>query len=174
MKSIFILIVAYLTFTSNSFDNSGEEVFAKCSADLSVEKNRNYKSAYADGVSFKLILTNTSSNTNTYSLSTKKLEGACGKSSNTGKTSSKSQNSNIDLNVSIQANASSKSANRKSNNEITLRSGQSYKFIVKVTAPKGTPYNNWGCIEVDAISKDCGSSSATTILNVYVPDPSEN
>lgn len=52
-----------------------------------------------------------------------------------------------------------------------LSPGKSHEFIVKVTAPYGTPYGSWGCIQVDAVANNCSATS--TILKVYVPDPTQ-
>jgi hypothetical protein len=44
---------------------------------------------------------------------------------------------------------------------------------VNVKAPKGTPFNTWSCIEVEATSTECKSISETKTLSVFVIDPSE-
>ena len=81
---------------------------------------------------------------------------------------------NSKLNVSLKINESKISSKKQSNNLITIEAGQSKEFTVNAIAPKGTSYNTWGCIKVEAVSDNCKSTSAETILSVFIPDPSEN
>jgi hypothetical protein len=166
MKTIVILlttiVASIFNMTDNAVDNS-----QNCSAELSVKKNRNFESAVEDGASFILVLKNTSSKTATYSLSTTNLLEPC---DNENSTTKNSRRNNVNLNVSIQSNSLSRGI---PNNEITLKAGETYNFVVKVTVPKGTPYNSWSCIDVEAQSKNCTSGPAKTTLSVFVPDPSE-
>jgi len=163
MKTIVILLTTFVASIFNSSDNT-VEYYQDCKTELSVYKDRSFKSADEDGTSFKLTLTNTSSKSATYTLSTENLLEPCdnkGGRANTG--------SNVNLNVSIQTNT----LRTIPNNEITLKSGQSYNFVIKVTVPEGTRYNSWSCIDVEAQSKNCASSTIKTTLSVFVPEPSE-
>jgi hypothetical protein len=170
MKSIFILLIACLSFSSNNFDEKTISNTASCKAKLSVEKDRHAKSIYsAEGVSFTLELVNESSSTITYSVYTKKMNGSCGRYIDKN-----AKIQNIDLDVSFDnENSLSTSKGKQKTKEITLGAGESKKFKIKLKADKNTPYYSWGCIEVIADSKDCESSSVKTNLSVYVPDPSE-
>jgi hypothetical protein len=168
MKSIFILIITCFTITTNYSDKTILKDSQKCSAELTVEQNRNFKWAVNGSLNFSLILTNTTSNTTTYSLSTKMLKESCVTIPN-----KKSLKNNIDFDVSLQMNDSKNTSKHSSKNEITLNGGQTYKFVVTISIPEGTPYDNYSCIEVEANSKDCeDSNSAKTTLSVYVSNPS--
>jgi|GEM_PF-1205708 len=168
---IFAVIIAGFT--------SKEDVLIKnsqnCSAELSVEKNRSFKSAYKDGANFKLTLKNTSQNTTTYDLTASKSLSPC--SNKTSENAySKSRIKNSDLNTSFKNTGytSFSKETSKKNNSITLRAGQSKEFTLHAIVPQGTAYKTWGCIQVKANSTSCKSTSAEIILSVYIPDPSQN
>lgn len=163
MKTIVILLTIFVASIFNSSDNT-VEYYQDCNAKLSVYKDRSFKSADDDGASFTLTLENKSSKTTTYTLSTSNLLEPCDNKGGRATT-----DSNVNLNVSIQSNT----LRAIPSNEITIKSGQSYKFVVNVTVPEGTRYNSWSCIDVQAQSKSCDSSALRATLSVFVPDPSE-
>lgn len=134
-----------------------------CKAELSVEKNRNTKSADESGADFWVVLKNTSSSTVTYDLSTYNLEESCA-TKNKMTTAS-----NVKLDVKILSE-NSKALVEKG---ISLKAGQSYRFKVFVTVPIGTKYNTWSCVEVRAIPGSCKQNIISTMLKVFVPDPSK-
>jgi len=156
-KLIILLVIAF------SFFGVSSGIAQNCSADLVVEKNRNVRSADEDGTTFMLILTNTSSQNTSYTISTVNLKESC--DTNNRRTSL----SNVDLDIDIQDNMS----RSLFGNSITINAGQSYKFMVHVEVPKGTSFNRWSCIEVQAKSEFCSTISAETTLRVFVPDPTE-
>ena len=162
MKTIVILLTTFVASIFNSSENT-VEYYQDCKAELSVHKDRSFKSAAQDGATFKLTLTNTSSKAATYTLSTTNLSEPCD-----NKGGRATYGSNVNLNVSIQSNT----LRAIPSNEITLKSGESYSFVVKVTVPDGTKTNSWSCINVEAQSKNCSSKSIKT-LSVFVPEPSE-
>ena len=162
MKTIVILLTTFVASIFNSSENT-VEYYQDCKAELSVHKDRSFKSAAQDGASFKITLTNSSSKAATYTLSTTNLSEPCDT-----KGGRLSAGSNVNLNVSIQTNT----LRAIPSNEITLKGGESYSFIVKVTVPDGTKTNSWSCINVEAQSKGCLSKSIKT-LSVFVPEPSE-
>lgn len=173
MKLIATLIIATLAMTLSKTDNN-IATSNDCSAKLTVEKDRSSKSADEDGAQFVLILTNTSRSTKTFKLSSKNLSEPCGNNTQYNRTSSSGNNTLNALDVSFQNNNSNSSLLRMSSNEgIVLNSGESYKFIVSAIAPKGTPYNTWSCIEIEATSVDCKSVADSKTLSVYVVDPTE-
>lgn len=170
MKLIATLIIASFAMILSKKDktivNNNE-----CSSQLIVEKNRSSKSADEDGAQFILVLTNTSKNSKTYNLSSKNLSGSCGNKTQYNRSAN---SGNHPLEVSFQNNDLNASREKTSSNKgIVLKSGESYKFIVNVTAPKDTPYNTWSCIEIEAKSTDCESVSETEVLSVYVVDPTK-
>ena len=162
MKTIVILLTTFVASIFSASENT-VDYYQDCNAELSVHKDRSFKSATEDGASFKLTLTNTSSKAATYKLSTTNLDEPC---NNTGDRAS--AESNVKLDVAIQSHT----LRAVPNNEITLKSGESYSFSVKVTVPNGTKYNKWSCINVEAKSKSCNSTTVKT-LSVFVPEPSE-
>lgn len=163
MKTIIILLTTFATSVFNSSDNT-VDYYQDCKAELTVEKNRSFKSADEDGASFTLTLKNTSSKSATYSLTTTNLSQPCDNKKNRS-----ASETNVKLNVSI----TSSSFNAIPNNVVTLKGGQTYKFVVNVTVPEGTRYNSWSCIDVEAQSKNCISNSIKSTLSIFVPDPSE-
>ncbi|WCO03061.1 hypothetical protein [Psychroserpens ponticola] len=166
MKLIATLIIACFAMTLSASSKND------CSAQLIVEKNRNSKSADEDGAQFILVLTNTSQETKTFNLSAKNLSEPCNNNNSQYNRGTSSESAPLD--VSFQNNGINRNnANTASKFNITLNSGESYKFIVNAEAPKGTPLNTWSCIEVEAKSTDCKSISETQTLSVYVADPSE-
>jgi hypothetical protein len=161
MKTIVILLTTLVASIFNSSEKT-VEYYQDCNAELSVQKDRNFESATEDGANFILILKNTSSKSATYTLSTKNLLEPCYNNDD------RSTTANVNLNVSLQTNT----LKGASENKITLKSGQEYTFTVNVTVPKGTKYNSWSCIDVEAKSENCSTVTKTT-LSVFVPDPTE-
>lgn len=152
-KAFFICFITLLT-SSYTFSQS-------CNAILSVEKNRNVRSVDEDGTVFPLELKNTSSSSLSFKLSSIFLESGC---------DTKGVNfKNVPLDVEFVSGKN----NTINSDNITIGAGQTYSFRVKVNIPKGTPFNRWSCIEIQAFSEKCNSVSDTTTLKVFVPNPSE-
>jgi len=171
MKLIATFIIAFLavTITKSEEDITNSK---DCSAQLIVEKNRSFKSADQEGAQFILVLTNTSNESKTFNLSTSNLSEPCNNKGqyNRGTASSK----NVELDVTFKNNSLNRnSTGISANNDIQLKSGESYRFIVNVQVPSGTPFNTWSCIEVEVKSTDCGSKLDSKTLSVFVPNPSE-
>jgi len=167
MRKTFILLICFITYFAGN--NKGfSQSNTGCNAELTVEKNRSIKSVGENGTFFNLILKNTSNTTKTYTVSVDKTKQSCKKSNNI---TTKGANINPDLELSILLpdNLTSKS----SDTTITINGGDSQKFYVKVNVPNGTPYYTWSCLEVSSKSENCSSSSAKTILSVYIANPSE-
>ena len=172
MKAFFIIITTFF-MGLNSVPKKGVIITSKnCSAELNVVKNRSFESIdYEKETSFTLLLKNTTSETTTYSISLSNLEQPC--SNSNWLNSNKSSGTNVNLKVYIDSEDLHNEKTAVTEKEVTLRSGQSYKFKVNVSAHKGTPYYSWSCIEVAANSKNCNKNLVTTILSLYVTDPSE-
>ncbi|MCT8338427.1 hypothetical protein MG296_00010 [Flavobacteriaceae bacterium TK19130] len=151
-------VVGILAFTV--FLLGAAEVTAQCEGSLSVEKNRNSRSADEDGAMFWLELKNTSSRSQTYMLSYETLKEACGNAAYG------ERGPNVTLNVAI-------GEGQQRSNGYTVRAGQTARVMVLVTVPEGTPINRWSCIEMKAATEACTNSPLTTTLNVFVPDPSQ-
>jgi hypothetical protein len=164
MKAIFILITTVIIGTIDTQDNHNLINYDdNCDFELSVENNKSIKSTRETGAKFYLTLKNKSSNTSTYSLLSNNLDTPCGNKD------LKKSGVNVSLNVTFKNELS-----RLEENEITLRSGESKRFMVYVTVPDGTKFNKWGCIEIEVNPKGCSSNSAKTVLSVYVPGISKN
>lgn len=132
-----------------------------CKATLKVEYDRNAGSATENGADFWMLLKNTSSTSLTFNLSTINLKEPCNtKGIPTG-------GANVNLNVEIQT----ESGGKFSKDQVSVSSGKTLKFKVRVTVPNGTRFNSWSCVEVQAKSNNCDVLSS--MLKVYVPDPSE-
>ncbi|MEL6811375.1 MAG: hypothetical protein AAFP76_08585 [Bacteroidota bacterium] len=145
----FLSVLVFLLITSFSFSQN-------CSAELTVEKDRNARSADQDGTEFWMTLSNTSSSTHSYSISTINLKESCASKNRM------SDSPNVNLNVSVVVD-------KATSNSISLRSGETKKFKVAVSVPKGTASNSWSCIEVQAQAEQCSAVVATALLKVYVP-----
>lgn len=175
MKILFPVIITLFFGLIHSIGDIENDKYQNCSASLTVEKNRSFKSVYQDKAEFKLTLVNTSDAKTSYQLKSSMLSTPC--SNNTKKNNlSKSTSKNSELNVSLNLNNSEnslKSKQSKKSSIITLNSGESKTFSVITIVPEGTPYKTWGCINVEANSIDCKSLSTSIVLSVYIPDPAE-
>tara|TARA_R100001132_G_C3269043_1_gene91342 strand:- start:79 stop:543 length:465 start_codon:yes stop_codon:yes gene_type:complete len=144
--------------------SSGNVLSQNCKAELKVEKDRNFKSADKDGAVFYLVLTNSSSQKDSFIITKSNLITPCNNSTyNTPK-------SNTELNSTILG---SNSKAITGDHVVSLSPGQTYKFQVKVEAPSKKDYNHWSCIEIKASSQNCRNVVSATTLSVYSSDPSE-
>lgn len=135
-----------------------------CSGTLAVEKNRNVKSVYKNGATYTMVLTNNSSQSTVYDLSSTILKKSCATENR------KTSVPNVALNVAFRSNSTT---SYLTGNSITLKGGETKSFQVFLTIPERTPYNSWSCIEINAKAKGCTGPAASTILRVFVPEPSE-
>tara|TARA_R110002049_G_scaffold1498_5_gene11640 strand:- start:2011 stop:2484 length:474 start_codon:yes stop_codon:yes gene_type:complete len=155
MKAIFILLITLFIGSTITPKNKTNNALEDCDAQLSVWNNETTKLAGENGTRFILILKNTSSNTATYTLSAKNLENPCDLES------AKSSGKYLPLSASFKLD--------DSKNKITLSSGQSNKFAVKINIPIDASNSDWGCIEIEAKPEDCNTNNVKTVLSVYVP-----
>ncbi|WP_422104309.1 hypothetical protein [Winogradskyella sp.] len=133
----------------------------KCESDLKVEKDRSYRSLdINDGVVFNLSLTNTSISNDTYTIVTEDLKIDCANKHYPSKGS----------NTPVFIEVLSKDGRPLSGNKISIRSGESIQFKVKISTAKNTVSDRWSCIDVKAISDNCKTETSNTILKVYVPN----
>ena len=135
-----------------------------CNSELVVSKNRDARSASEnDPTGFQLELTNNSSKAQSYSIETSRYEGSFkvkGVSPSTLTSSAK-------LDVSILQDRS------VANSRITVPARSTVVFQARVSVPLGTPINKWGGIQVNAISDDCEEGKISTLLKLFVADPTE-
>ena len=167
MKTFLILIATcFIGATSPSNEIANEEL-QNCDSELTVEKNRTFKSADKDGVSFSLHLQNKSLKAQTYVISAKNISESCANNKNYA-------DPNVQLEPYIVLPYDKAPNNTDdSSAEIEIQPGQSIDFHVKIKVPNNTPVYRWGCIEVEASSTDCSSRTPKAILSVYIPNPSE-
>ncbi len=135
-----------------------------CQAKLEVERNGKFQSVTENGAIFKLELTNTGKSAETFKINTSFLKSSCNSSFQ------KKVNENVELNITIL----NKSMSAMKSNDIRLNAGAKTSLMIKVNAPKGTKFNSWSCVDVNAVATSCNKSVANVVLSAYVMDPSEN
>lgn len=163
MRTLFIFITTfYVGLMSTSSETEALNTL-ECQADISVEKDRNFKSADESGATFIMLLENKSTESAIFDISSQNITAQCSNNP------IDPAEPNVQLNVSYLLFESDQTMYTK----ITMNAGQTYKFRVKVTVPNGTPFNRWGCIQINAKPELCHSYSVNTVLSVYVPNPSE-
>jgi len=133
-----------------------------CKATLVVEDNSNVDSASAEGVTYKMIITNTGGTSDTYSLS------------------SVNMNSNFknpdesDTNINVVLSTLFLDSNKNQITEIYIEPGKSIHFIAKLTIPAGTTLERWSTNQIIATAKNCNSYKVNTILHTYVLNPNND
>ena len=171
MRTLFTLIMVLIVNGIPQTNNVSNEVSQSSSAEISVEKNRSFKSIDKDGANFTLKLKNTSGSRNSFIIRATLDSSPCSNKYNSN-LSTKANNSN--LYMLLETDNSRSMSNRESRIQITLDPEQTKEFTVTATAPNATVYNTWGCIKVEAISDTYETISDEIILSVYIPDPSQN
>ncbi|WP_298555763.1 hypothetical protein [uncultured Algibacter sp.] len=156
---IFTILPSKEKVTVNNLQNS--------SAELSVEKNRNFKSIDEDGANFILKLKNTSGSRKSFIIRATLDSSPCSNEYN----SNLSSKENSNLYMLLEVDNSQSMSNTESSIQTTLDAEQTKQFTLTATAPNGTEFNTWGCIKVEAISNK--TISDEIILSVFIPDPSE-
>ncbi len=169
MRTLFTLIMILIVNGIPQTNNVSNEVLQSSSAELSVEKDRSFKSADENGANFKLKLKNTSGSRNSFIIRASLDSTPC---SNKQNSNLLSKENNSDLYILLEADNTKSKSNSQSNIQITLEPEQTKDFTITATTTNDTPYNTWGCIKVEAISNE--TISDKLILSVYVPDPSQN
>lgn len=143
--------------------SAGISTAQNCRAELKVSRDRNFDSANENGALFEMELKNNGSSSEIFSIESAFLSESC--SNESLKTSA--PNVKLDIEYPSSASASLKPTN------VTVKAGETFRFKMKINVPAGTPIERWSCIEVSAISKNCKTAIASTVLHVFVPDNSE-
>ncbi|RMB56295.1 hypothetical protein EAX61_15195 [Dokdonia sinensis] len=133
-----------------------------CQSSLSVEKNRSFKSVSNYGTVYNLLLRNDSNQKSTFQITAKQLTTTCGNK----KQVSLKPNAKVDITFLDNRLISIK------DNRITVPGNTTINLKAKIKAPKGTPVNTWGCVEVQVANVNCKSISSSTILSAWILDPS--
>lgn len=151
-KNLFCFL--FFLIASISFAQSGS-----CNALLIVENNGNIRSTPLDGTYYSMVLTNNSSSTDTFVLSSKNINASC----------SNTDGSSTANNVIITTDFID--SERNSLSEITLDAGQSVNFYIHITIPTGTSTQKWSCNQITATSKNCSNYAVDTVLHTYIINP---
>lgn len=154
-KNLFAIL--FCLTTSVSFAQSGS-----CNGTLVVENNGNIRSTPPDGTYYSMVLTNNSSSTDTFILSTKNINTSC----------TNPDESTTAGNITINSNFIDSERNPLS--EITLTTGQSVNFYIHITIPPGTSLQKWSCDQITATSKNCTNYSIDTVLHTYIINPAND
>lgn len=133
-----------------------------CNASLKVEQERNTRSTPLEGTYYSMIISNSSSFSDTFSLLSLNINSSCRNSDG----SSSANNVNIE--------AAFLDANLKSINEISISAGESIKFFLHITVPRGTATNKWCCTQIIAESKTCSNYKVNTILHTLIIDSNDD
>lgn len=154
--AMFILFMGFSGFTSLNAQS--------CNSVMKVSKNRDARSATEKSpTQFQIELTNNASKAQSYSIETSRYAG----SFKVKGVSPSSLTSNAQLSVAIFQDS------RLANSRITVPARSTVVFQAQVAVPSGTPVNKWGGIQVNAISDACEEGKVSTLLKLFVADPTE-
>lgn len=150
-------VLIFMLSVTASFGQSNS-----CQAKLFVDHDLNVGSSSPEGTYYAMIITNTGTSADTFSLSSLNINSTC---------------SNIDgsstiNNVNLETTFAD--INLIPINDITLSAGQSINFYSHVIIPVGTAIKKWCCTQVIAESKNCTNYKVTTVLHTYYSGPIEN
>ncbi|MFC0778736.1 hypothetical protein [Flavobacterium sp. HJSW_4] len=151
-KNLLTLLILFAATISSAQSGS-------CKATLIVENNGNIRSTPLDGTYYPMVLTNNSSSTDTFVLSSKNINSSC------ANTDGSSTAGNVAVNTDFI------DSSRSSLSEITLSAGESVNFYIHITVPAGTSVKKWSCNEITATSKNCSNYAVDTVLHTYIINP---
>ncbi len=152
-----IAVILIMVFTSST-----ALAQSACQAELKVEENGNIRSTPLEGTYYSMIITNTGSSVDTFTLSTANINSTC------ANTDGSSTAGNVVINTSFI------DSDRNAITQVTVNPSQSVNFYVHVTVPVGTVINKWSCTQVIAESKTCANYKVDTVLHTFVIDPNKD
>jgi hypothetical protein len=153
-----IIAILVLVFsTSITFGQS-----SPCQAKLIVDNNLNVGSSSPEGTYYSMVITNTGTSPDVFSLSSININSIC------SNTDGSSNTDNVNLETTFVDISLSPI------NEISLNAGQSINFYSHITIPLGTTIKKWCCTQVIAESKTCSNYKASTVLHTYFSGPNED
>ncbi len=157
-------IGTFLMFMTLAFLSNFSSAYAQsCNTELIVINNRDARSASEnDPTQFQLEILNNSFSSQSYHIEVANFDGIF-KINGEEPTRLGSDNNLI---VSVYKNNSK-------NNTINVPGRSTIIFQVSVSVPIGTPVNYWGGLEVKAINDACPDGTVSTLLKLFVADPSE-
>jgi hypothetical protein len=150
-------IFFFIFYAANSYSQSNS-----CQAKLIVDHNLNTGSASTTGAYYLMIITNSGSSTDTFTLSASNVNATCSNSDGS------STAGNVNLETSFV------DANLIPITEISLSPGQSINFYSRITIPTGSNIKKWCCTQVFAESKTCSNYKVSTVLHTYYSGPNED
>jgi len=157
-KTIFLFTTLITLF---GFSNTYGQT---CNSELVVSKNRDARSASEnDSTQYQLELTNNSSKAQSYSIETSRFDGTF----KVKGISPATLTSSTKLDVTVLQNRS------VANSRVSVPARSTVVFQVQVSVPSGTPFNKWGGVKVNAISDACEEGKISTLLKLFVADPTE-
>lgn len=155
-QSIARLGMLILVFTTSiAFAQSGS-----CSASLKVEKDRNTRSTPLDGTYYTMVITNTSSTSNVFSIAPNNT--SADRPVNGGNTSI----------LNLQATILDTDLNPI--DRISLNPGQTVNFLVHIAVPSGITYSKTYDTTITAKSLTCSNYTTNTVLHTFVMNPNED
>lgn len=144
--------------------STGYSVFAQaCNTDLKVSHDFDVRAAQVDDPTrFTFEITNNSLSAVNYQLTSATADGPCSGDDDTGR----SQSGNVELVHSFGSGGRAVST-------INVPARSTASFVMEVSVPRGTPSNQWSCIDVRATSSSCPQGIVKTV-RVFVSNPDEN
>jgi uncharacterized membrane protein len=152
-----IKITLFLVLILSSTLSFGQS--SSCKVLLKAEKDRNSRSTSSGDTYYSMVISNTATSTDTFSLSSANVNNSC--ANNDGSSAAD--------NVNLTAAFVDESMN--SINTISLNPGQTINFFVKITVPTNATVNKWNCTEITATSNSCSDYKVNTVLHTLVSDP---
>ncbi|MGL2994458.1 hypothetical protein [Flavobacterium sp. TSSA_36] len=157
LKNCFLLLLfLLLSIVNTAFGQNS------CKATLIVQDNGYVDSASAEGVVYKMILTNNGFETDSYILSSVNINSNC----------KNPDDSSIAKNVLLSTIFLDSNQNQIT--EITVAAGESISFTAKLTIPLGTMLERWSCNQIIAASTTCTYFKVNSILHTYVLNPNND
>lgn len=144
-------LTSSITYSKNFIEENTALAQSGCEAEITVIENRNEKRLFIRAL-YKLAILNKGSVADTFVFGYKDINAICSNSDGS------SNANNVLLDYSFM------DVNRNPIAEIRLNAGESYNFLVAVTAPTKAEIDKWSCVEINAQSKRCGNTSDGVVL----------
>lgn len=151
------IIFCFFSFTIPSYAQ-----IKSCQAQIIVQDNGNVDSISENGLLYTMLLTNTGTTADTYTLTSKNVN------SNSKNPDDSVTNTNVVLNTLFL------DAEKNEITKITVNPGQSISFFSKLTIPLRTAFSKWSSNQIIATSTNCTSYKVDTVLHTYVLNPDSN
>lgn len=154
---LLIMVFCFFLFTISSYAQ-----IKSCQAQIIVQNNGNVDSISENGLLYRMLLTNTGTTADTYTLTSINVN------SNSKNPDGSVTNTNVVLNTLFL------DAQQNQITEISVNPGQSISFFSKLTIPARTAFSKWSSNQIIATSTNCTSYKVATVLHTYVLNPDSN